>query len=55
MAPDPERAMTEGSPALAALILALGGAIAGRALIGRAVLTRVVRRGEPDPAATPED
>ena len=46
MATDPERAMTEGSPALATLILALGGALAGRALVGRAVLTRIVRRGE---------
>jgi len=46
MATDRERAMTEGSPALATLILALGGVIAGRALVGRAVLARVVRRSE---------
>jgi hypothetical protein len=44
MATDRERAMTEGSPALATLILALGAAVAGRTLMGRIVLTRMIRR-----------
>jgi hypothetical protein len=44
VATDRERAMTEGSPALATLVLALAGALAGRALVGRVVLTRLIRR-----------
>ena len=45
---DPEQALTEGSPALVALILALGGAIAGRVLPRRPVLARALRRRQPD-------
>jgi hypothetical protein len=46
MGTDPDRAMSHGSPALAALIVSLGGALAGRALAGRTVLAWVVRRNE---------
>jgi hypothetical protein len=44
MAPDPQRALSQGSPALAALMLALGTSVIGRALVGRTVLTRALRR-----------
>ena len=46
--PDPEQALTEGSPALVALILALGGAIAGRVLPRRPLLTRAAPRRDTD-------
>ena len=44
MPTDPERALSEGSPALVTLILTLGGALAGRALVGRTLLSKAVRR-----------
>jgi hypothetical protein len=47
--------MIEGSPTLATLIVALGGAIVWRALVGGAVLERVVRRAERHDSADPLD
>jgi len=44
MTTDPARAMDAGSPALGMLLFSLGGAIAGRAFLGRALLTRVLRQ-----------
>ena len=50
MTPDRTRAMSQGSPALAMLLVALGGAIAGRALVGRGLFARARRRSsDPDP------
>lgn len=40
MTSDPSRAMSQGSPALAMLLIALGGAIVSRALVGRGLLAR---------------
>ena len=47
MALDPDLAVSEGSPTLAFLIVALGGAAVSRALVGRALLTRMIRRDPP--------
>jgi hypothetical protein len=44
MTTDPTSAIDTGSPALAMLLLSLGGAIAGRAFVGRALLTRALRQ-----------
>lgn len=49
MALDPDLAVSEGSPALALLILGLGGAAVSRAWVGRALLTRLIRRDPPQP------
>jgi hypothetical protein len=54
MATHPDQALSTGSPALAPLILALGGALIsrallGRTLVGRTVLSRAVRRDPPAP------
>lgn len=48
MAPDPDLAISEGSPALAVLVLALGSAAMTRALVGRMLLTRLIRRDSPE-------
>lgn len=48
MALEHEIAISEGSPALTVLIMALGGAVVGRVFVGRALLTRVVRRDSPE-------
>lgn len=48
LAHDPDLAISEGSPALAVLIMALGGAAMSRALVGRMLLTRFIRRDPPD-------
>ncbi len=45
---DPDLAISEGSPALAVLIMALGGAAMSRALVGRVLLTRLIRRDPPE-------
>lgn len=45
---DPDLAINEGSPALAVLIMALGGAAMSRALVGRVLLTRLIRRDPPE-------
>lgn len=48
MALDPDLAVSEGSPTLALLIMALGGAAVSRALVGRVMLTRLIRRDPPE-------
>jgi hypothetical protein len=41
---DPERELIQGSPAIATLLVALGGALAGRVMAGGTALTRIARR-----------
>jgi hypothetical protein len=47
MTNDPSRAMSQGSPALAMLLVALGGAIVSRALVGRSLLARTPKLPAP--------
>ena len=40
---DRQRALSQGSPTVASLILALSGAVAGRVLVGRVAPARLIR------------